>query len=177
MQAPEISRPLEARQSDSLKGTADVPGDKSISHRALILGTLAVGKTNIAGLLEADDVLKTAAAMRKLGATIFQDANGTWCVHGVGVGGFLEPNDVLDFGNSGTGARLAMGALATTPVCAVFTGDASLRKRPMQRVLDPLAQFGATFFARTGGFMPLRSEEHTSELQSRQYLVCRLLLE
>ena len=155
MQAPEIMRPLEARRSGPLKGTAEVPGDKSISHRALILGALAVGRTNIVGLLEADDVLKTADAVRKLGAAIAKDDNGAWCVHGVGVGGFVEPKDILDFGNSGTGARLVMGAVATTPITALFTGDASLRKRPMQRVLDPLARFGATFRAREGGLLPL----------------------
>ena len=183
MQAPEISRPLEARRSDALKGTAEVPGDKSISHRALILGALAVGKTKIVGLLEAGDVLNTAEAMRKLGATVVKDENDAWRVHGVGVGGFIEPNDVLDFGNSGTGARLVMGALATTPVVAVFTGDASLRKRPMQRVLDPLAQFGANFVARTGGFMPLAlagaarpiSIEHLVDVPSAQVKSALLL--
>ena len=176
MQAPEISRPLEARRSQALTGTAEVPGDKSISHRALILGALAVGKTKIVGLLEAEDVLGTVDAMRKLGATVLKDENGAWRVHGVGVGGFLEPNVPLDFGNSGTGARLAMGALATTPIAAVFTGDASLRNRPMQRVLEPLTRFGATFVARTGGFMPVAlcgaarpiSIEHSLELPSAQ---------
>jgi 3-phosphoshikimate 1-carboxyvinyltransferase len=155
MQAPEIARPLEARRSGPLKGTAEVPGDKSISHRALILGALAVGKTKITGLLEAEDVLNTADAMRKLGATIARDDSGAWRVHGVGVGGFAEPDDVLNFGNSGTGARLVMGALATTPVTAHFTGDASLRKRPMQRVIDPRRRFGALIMAREGGFLPL----------------------
>jgi 3-phosphoshikimate 1-carboxyvinyltransferase len=155
MQAPEISRPLEARRSGPLKGTAEVPGDKSISHRALILGTLAVGKTKIVGLLEADDVLKTADAMRKLGATVAKDETGAWRVHGRGVGGLAEPNGILDFGNSGTGARLVMGAVATTPMIAVFTGDASLRTRPMLRVLEPLTHFGATFRARDGGLLPV----------------------
>jgi 3-phosphoshikimate 1-carboxyvinyltransferase len=155
MQAPEIPRPLEARRSGPLTGRAEIPGDKSISHRALILGALAVGETRISGLLEAEDVLGTAAAMRKLGAQVLQDADGGWRVHGVGVGGFAEPSDVLDFGNSGTGARLVMGSIATTPISAVFTGDASLRSRPMRRVLDPLTRFGAAFSARHGGFMPL----------------------
>src|ERR1700730_5227161 len=108
MKAPEISRPLEARRSGPLKGVALVPGDKSISHRALILGALAVGETKISGLLEADDVLCTAAAMRKLGVTVLHDGDGEWRVQGVGTGGFAEPDDVLDFGNSGTGARLVM---------------------------------------------------------------------
>jgi len=155
MDAPEIARPLEARRPGPLKGTAEVPGDKSISHRALILGAMAVGKTKITGLLEADDVLNTAEAMRKLGAAITKDENGSWRVHGTGVGGFAQPNDILDFGNSGTGARLVMGALATTAVTAHFTGDSSLRNRPMQRVIDPLRRFGATFAARQGGFLPL----------------------
>jgi len=155
MQAPEISRPLEARRSGPLRGTAEVPGDKSVSHRALILGTLAVGKTKIVGLLEADDVLKTADAMRKLGAHIAKDESGAWRVHGRGVGGLAEPNDILDFGNSGTGARLVMGAVATTAINAVFTGDASLRKRPMLRVLEPLTHFGAAFRARHGGLLPV----------------------
>ncbi|HEX3429789.1 MAG TPA: 3-phosphoshikimate 1-carboxyvinyltransferase [Rhizomicrobium sp.] len=155
MQAPEISRPLEARRSGPLKGAVEIPGDKSISHRALILGALAVGRTKIVGLLEADDVLKTAEAMRKLGAFIIKEESGIWRVHGVGVGGLAEPDDALDFGNSGTGARLVMGAVATSPIAAVFTGDASLRKRPMGRVLEPLARFGATFSGREGGLLPL----------------------
>jgi 3-phosphoshikimate 1-carboxyvinyltransferase len=154
MQAPDVPRPLEARRCGPLKGSAAVPGDKSISHRALILGALAVGKTKISGLLEADDVLATAAAMRKLGAAVVQEADA-WSVQGTGVGGLAEPDNVLDFGNSGTGARLVMGAIATTPITAVFTGDASLRSRPMRRVLDPLAHFGATWQAREGGLMPV----------------------
>ena len=155
MQAPEIPRPLEARRSGPLSGTAKTPGDKSISHRALILGTLAVGETRIAGLLEADDVLRTAEAMRMLGGHIVKDGAGAWRVHGRGVGGLDEPRDVLDFGNSGTGARLAMGAVATTSITAVFTGDASLRRRPMLRVLKPLTRFGTTFSAREGGRLPV----------------------
>lgn len=155
MEAPEISRPLEARRSGPLKGTARVPGDKSISHRALILGALALGKTKIVGLLEADDVLNTADAMRKLGATVAKDETGAWRVHGRGTGGFAEPDDILDFGNSGTGARLVMGAVATSPITTVFTGDASLRKRPMLRVLEPLARLGSTYHARHGGLLPV----------------------
>jgi len=155
MQAPDIPRPLEARRSGPLKGRVAVPGDKSISHRALILGALAIGETKISGLLEGDDVLATAAAMRKLGAHVAKDGDGEWRVHGVGVAGWTEPEDMLDFGNSGTGARLAMGSVATTPIAVGFNGDISLRGRPMRRVLDPLTMFGATYTAREGGFMPL----------------------
>ncbi len=155
MPLPESARPLEARRSGPLRGTVQVPGDKSISHRALILGALAVGETSIAGLLEAEDVLNTAQVVRALGARVTQEGEGAWRVHGVGVGGWSEPDQVLDFGNSGTGSRLVMGAIATTPVTAVFTGDASLRKRPMKRVLAPLSRFGTTFAAREGGLMPL----------------------
>jgi 3-phosphoshikimate 1-carboxyvinyltransferase len=134
---------------------ARVPGDKSISHRALILGALAVGETKVSGLLEADDVLGTVTALRQLGATLLRENEGEWRVFGVGTGGLAEPADVLDFGNSGTGARLVMGAVATVPVTAVFTGDSSLRNRPMRRVLDPLTEFGASYAARDGSFMPL----------------------
>ena len=132
-----------------------VPGDKSISHRALILGALAVGETRISGLLEAEDVLNTAEVMRAFGAEITRDGPGLWRVYGTGVGGFAAPEATLDFGNSGTGSRLVMGAMATTPIKATFTGDASLRKRPMKRVLDPLTKFGATYQAQPGGLMPL----------------------
>lgn len=148
-------RSLTARRSGRLGGTARVPGDKSISHRALILGASAVGETRISGLLEAEDVLNTAKAMRALGADLLRDGDGLWRVWGRGVGGFAEPDDVLDFGNSGTGSRLVMGAVATTALSAVFTGDASLRKRPMKRVLEPLTLFGAQYEARAGGLMPL----------------------
>ncbi len=148
-------RPLAAHRSGPLKGTALVSGDKSVSHRALILGAMTVGETRISGLLEAEDVINTAKVMRLLGAEVLQDGEGSWRVHGVGTGGFAEPDDVLDFGNSGTGARLVMGAVATTPLSAVFTGDASLRRRPMKRVLEPLTRFGAEYTARDGGLMPL----------------------
>jgi 3-phosphoshikimate 1-carboxyvinyltransferase len=113
-----------------------------VSHRALILGALAVGETRIEGLLEGEDVLRTAAAMRAFGAEVVREGT-TWVVHGVGVGGFREPEDVIDCGNAGTGVRLVMGAMATTPIAATFTGDASLRRRPMGRVTEPLALFGA----------------------------------
>jgi 3-phosphoshikimate 1-carboxyvinyltransferase len=155
MSAHPISRPLMARKSGSLRGAAAIPGDKSISHRALILGALAVGETRISGLLEAEDVLNTAKVMRQFGATVTRDQDGIWHVWGKGVGGWEQPEADLDFGNSGTGSRLVMGSMATTPISAVFTGDASLQKRPMKRVLDPLTKFGATFDARDGGLMPL----------------------
>jgi 3-phosphoshikimate 1-carboxyvinyltransferase len=131
------------------------PGDKSISHRALILGALTVGETRITGLLEAEDILNTAQAMRQFGAEVTQISPGAWSVWGRGVGGWAQPDVELDFGNSGTGARLAMGAMATTPIAAMFTGDESLRRRPMGRVLEPLTEFGATYEAREGGSMPL----------------------
>lgn len=155
MNPPSIARPLAARRSGPLRGVARVPGDKSISHRALILGALAVGETRISGLLEAEDVLNTAKVMRQFGATVTREDVGTWHVWGTGVGGWGEPAGELDFGNSGTGSRLVMGAMATTPITAVFTGDASLRARPMKRVLEPLEQFGATWESREAGRMPV----------------------
>jgi 3-phosphoshikimate 1-carboxyvinyltransferase len=135
--------PVTARQGGSLQGHARVPGDKSISHRALILGALTVGETNIAGLLEGEDVLHTADAMRALGARVDRTGDGSCRVHGVGVGGFAQPAGRLDFGNSGTGCRLAIGAVAGARVTATFDGDDSLRSRPMRRVLDPLEKMGA----------------------------------
>ena len=147
--------PMTARASGPLRGVAEVPGDKSISHRALILGAMAVGETRITGLLEGQDVLDTAAAMRAFGATVTRHGPGEWSVQGVGVGGFSEPADVIDCGNSGTGVRLIMGAMATTPITATFTGDASLRKRPMGRVTVPLSLFGAQAVGRAGGRLPM----------------------
>ena len=147
--------PMTARKGAPLKGTAEVPGDKSISHRALILGALSVGKTEITGLLEGQDVLDTAKAMRAFGATVTRHGTGHWTVEGVGVGGFAEPADIIDCGNAGTGVRLIMGAMATSPLTATFTGDASLRKRPMGRITDPLALFGARSVGRAGGRLPL----------------------
>ena len=135
--------PLTARQSGPVQGRARVPGDKSISHRALILGALTVGETIIGGLLEGEDVLHTADAMRALGAHVERTGDGAWRVHGVGVGGFTQPGGVLDFGNSGTGCRLVIGAVGGAPITATFSGDDSLRSRPMQRVLDPLLKMGA----------------------------------
>ncbi len=146
---------MTARAGGPLSGTAQVPGDKSISHRSLILGALAVGETKVSGLLEGQDVLDTAAAMRAFGAEVTQHAPGQWSVHGVGVGGFAEPDRVIDCGNSGTGVRLIMGAMATTPITATFTGDASLNKRPMGRVTDPLALFGTRAHGRRGGRLPM----------------------
>jgi 3-phosphoshikimate 1-carboxyvinyltransferase len=148
--------PLEARSSGPLAGKVRVPGDKSISHRALILGALAVGETRISGLLEGEDVLKTAKAMRALGAQLERISAFAWSVHGVGVAGLAQPEAPLDFGNSGTGCRLVMGAVAGCPVTAIFDGDASLRGRPMRRVLDPLELMGARVGAsRAGGRLPL----------------------
>ena len=148
--------PLEARASGPLAGQVRVPGDKSISHRALILGALAVGETRISGLLEGEDVLNTAKSMRALGAKVERTGPFAWKVNGVGVGGFAEPASALDFGNSGTGCRLVMGAVAGCPVSAMFDGDASLRSRPMRRILDPLELMGAKAGeAREGGRLPL----------------------
>jgi len=149
-------KPLSARRPDAgLRGETHVPGDKSISHRALMFGAMAVGETRITGLLEGEDVLRTAAAMRALGATVTQDAPGQWRVSGRGVGGMAEPADVLDMGNSGTAARLLTGILASHGFFSVMTGDASLRGRPMRRVTDPLAACGARFQSRDGGRLPL----------------------
>lgn len=148
--------PLKASRSSPLSGRIRVPGDKSISHRALILGALAVGETLIQGLLESEDVLNTAKAMRALGAQVARGADGTWSVHGVGVAGFAQPRAALDFGNSGTGCRLVMGAVAGCPISATFDGDASLRSRPMRRIVDPLALMGAKVTAQSeGGRLPL----------------------
>jgi 3-phosphoshikimate 1-carboxyvinyltransferase len=148
--------PLTARRSGPLTGRLRVPGDKSISHRALIFGALAVGETRISGLLEGEDVLNTAKAMRQLGAQVRRTGDGAWALHGVGVGGFAGPAEALDFGNSATGCRLVMGAVGGCPITATFDGDASLRKRPMQRVLDPLARIGArALSAADGGRLPL----------------------
>jgi len=147
--------PMTSRRAGPLKGEARVPGDKSISHRSLILAALSVGETRISGLLEGEDVLGTAAAMRAFGAEVERLGEGDWRVHGVGVGGFAEPDDVIDCGNAGTGVRLIMGAMATSPITATFTGDASLRSRPMARITDPLALFGARAVGRAGGRLPM----------------------
>lgn len=138
-----------------LRGTAKVPGDKSISHRALMLSALAIGKSRISGLLEGEDVLATAAAMRAMGADITRTGEGDWTVHGVGVGGLMQPSGALDMGNSGTSTRLLMGLVASHRIIATFTGDASLSKRPMGRVIDPVSQMGAEFTSSPGGTLPL----------------------
>ena len=154
--------PLQAAKSSPLAGRVRIPGDKSISHRALILGALAVGETRIQGLLESEDVLNTAKAMRMLGARVERQAGGqqaeqaVWSVRGVGVAGFAPPSAALDFGNSGTGCRLVMGAVAGCPIIATFDGDASLRSRPMRRIVDPLQLMGARVTASAdGGRLPL----------------------
>ena len=147
--------PMTSHACGPLMGTAHVPGDKSISHRSLILGALSVGETQISGLLEGQDVLDTAKAMRAFGAEVTDHGGGNWSVYGVGVGGFAEPEQVIDCGNSGTGVRLIMGAMATSPISATFTGDASLNGRPMARVTDPLALFGTQSYGRAGGRLPM----------------------
>ncbi|WP_324262807.1 3-phosphoshikimate 1-carboxyvinyltransferase [Altererythrobacter sp. H2] len=138
-----------------LRGRIRGPGDKSISHRSLMLGALAVGETRVSGLLEGEDVLATAAAMRAMGAQIEREGDGTWSIHGVGVGGLLQPEQALDMGNSGTSTRLLMGLVASHGISAVFTGDASLSKRPMGRVIEPLSLMGASVEASPGGRLPL----------------------
>jgi 3-phosphoshikimate 1-carboxyvinyltransferase len=148
-----IAAAMTARPAGLLKGRVRAPGDKSISHRALILGALARGRTGVEGLLEGEDVLRTAEAMRAFGATVTRVGEGRWTVEGRG--GFSAPGGVIDCGNSGTGVRLIIGAAAGFPIEATFTGDASLRKRPMNRVLDPLGEMGASWDAAEGGRLPL----------------------
>jgi 3-phosphoshikimate 1-carboxyvinyltransferase len=143
-----------SRPAHALSGTIQVPGDKSVSHRALILAASAVGESRIAGLLEADDVMRTADALRCLGAEITRYGDG-WRVFGRGVGGLCEADRVLDMGNSGTGARLLMGLVASHPFITFFCGDSSLQARPMRRVMDPLQEVGAAFISRSGGRLPL----------------------
>ena len=146
---------MRASSSRPLKGEVSIPGDKSISHRSLILGALAIGQTRITGLLEGQDVLDTARAMVGFGAQVEKIEGGDWYVDGVGVGGFAEPETVVDCGNSGTGVRLIMGAMATTPINVTFTGDHSLNSRPMGRVTDPLSKFGVATFGRSKGRLPM----------------------
>lgn len=148
-------QPLISRKSAGLRGTIRVPGDKSMSHRALMFGAVAIGETRITGLLEGEDVVNTARAMTALGAPATRRDDGTWCVQGVGVAGLTSPKEPLDFGNSGTGVRLAMGLMATTPLTVRCVGDISLSKRPMGRVIKPLEEFGARFEAAEGGRLPL----------------------
>jgi 3-phosphoshikimate 1-carboxyvinyltransferase len=157
--------PLTARRAGRLAGRIRVPGDKSISHRALILGALTVGETRIAGLLEGEDVINTGRAMQALGASVERTGEDAWRVHGVGVAGFAEPKAPLDFGNSGTGCRLTMGAVAGCPISAIFDGDASLRTRPMRRILDPLEKMGArTRDQADGGRLPLTVQGATAPI-------------
>src|SRR5829696_5174972 len=148
--------PAAAAPGAPLRGRLRAPGDKSISHRALIFGLLSIGETRIEGLLEGDDVLRTAAACRALGAAVSRDAPGRWRVRGAGIGGLVEPSEALDFGNAGTGSRLMMGVAGSHPITTRFDGDASLRKRPMRRVLDPLVRMGAQVVAEAkGGRVPI----------------------
>ena len=146
---PASARPRRFGPSGPLTGRIRVPGDKSISHRALMFGALAVGETRVTGLLEGEDVMATAAALRAMGATIERETAGTWSIHGVGVGALLQPQAPLDMGNSGTSTRLLMGLVASHPISAQFTGDASLSKRPMGRVTEPLGRMGAEFDGQT----------------------------
>ncbi|WP_417671576.1 3-phosphoshikimate 1-carboxyvinyltransferase [Roseibium sp.] len=146
--------PLTTSTSSALTGTIRVPGDKSISHRALMFGALAVGRTTVSGLLESEDVLATAAAMRAVGAKIEKQSDGSYVIDGVGLGSLLEPEGVIDFGNAGTGVRLTMGIFGTHDIAATFVGDASLSKRPMGRVLDPLRDMGTNVIARAGDRLP-----------------------
>lgn len=146
---------LRAHPAAGLRGTTGIPGDKSVSHRALLLGAMAVGASRITGLLEGADVLATAAALRALGVDLERQADGSWQVHGLGVGGLAEPDRVLDLGNAGTGARLLLGLLAGHPFTTFLTGDDSLRARPMGRVMTPLETMGARFIARSGNRLPL----------------------
>ena len=147
--------PMSSTRVTNLRGAVNVPGDKSISHRSLILGALSIGKTKIHGLLEGQDVIDTAKAMSSFGALVRKHKNGEWTVDGFGVGGFAEPEKVIDCGNSGTGVRLIMGAMSTSDVTATFTGDASLNKRPMARITEPLNLFGAKTFSRRDGKLPI----------------------
>lgn len=144
-----------SKKCGPLNGHARIPGDKSISHRSIMLGALAIGETIISGLLEGEDVLHTAAAMRAMGAKIEHSDDGLWRVHGVGVGGLREPDHVLEMGNSGTSTRLLMGLIGGHDITATFTGDASLVKRPMRRIVTPLEMMGATFLCRSGDRLPL----------------------
>lgn len=148
-------RPRRFLPAGPLKGRIRVPGDKSISHRSIMLGALAVGETRVTGLLEGEDVLATAAAMRAMGASVERTGEGSWSVHGVGVGALLQPQTPLDMGNSGTSTRLLMGLVSSHPINVSFVGDASLSRRPMGRVIEPLSQMGASFEASEGGRLPL----------------------
>jgi 3-phosphoshikimate 1-carboxyvinyltransferase len=146
---------LRAYQASGLQGQIRIPGDKSVSHRSLMLSALAIGETRVSGMLEGEDVLATAAAMRDMGTDVERQDDGTWCVVGRGVGGLAEPANAIDMGNAGTGVRLLMGLVATHPITCTFSGDASLSRRPMERVMGPLRAFGTTFTSRDGGLLPI----------------------
>lgn len=147
--------PFTSSRCNQITGHANVPGDKSISHRSLMFGGMAIGETKITGLLEGEDVHRTAEAMRQMGATITRHNDGTWTCNGVGIGGLKEPENVLEMGNSGTSTRLLMGLVGGHPIQATFVGDASLSKRPMNRVINPLKEMGVEISAREGGRLPL----------------------
>ncbi|MAZ76262.1 MAG: 3-phosphoshikimate 1-carboxyvinyltransferase [Micavibrio sp.] len=147
--------PFSSSRCDKISGHADVPGDKSISHRSLMFGGIAIGETKITGLLEGEDVHCTAEAMRQMGARIKREKDGTWICNGVGIGGLKEPENVLEMGNSGTSTRLLMGLVGGHPIQATFAGDSSLSKRPMNRVITPLKEMGVEVSAREGGRLPL----------------------
>src|SRR6478735_1082406 len=148
--------PVSSRPGTPLKGRIRVPGDKSISHRSMIFGLLSIGETRVEGLLEGEDVLRTAQACRALGATITREGPGRWHIVGVGIGGLVAPSATLDFGNAGTGSRLMMGVAGSHPIVSTFDGDASLRKRPMRRILDPLVRMGVSVVSEAeGGRVPL----------------------
>ncbi len=144
-------QPATARNSGPLKGRVRPPGDKSISHRAFLFGLLTRGVTAIEGVLEGEDVLSTAEACRALGAVVERHGAGRWSVNGLGIGSLLAPRRALDFGNAGTGSRLMMGVVGGHPIVATFDGDASLRKRPMRRILDPLRLMGAEVLSEADG--------------------------
>jgi len=146
---------LRAHQASGLQGQIRIPGDKSVSHRSLMLSALAIGETRVSGMLEGEDVLATAAAMRDMGTDVERQDDGTWCVVGRGVGGLAEPANAINMGNAGTGVRLLMGLVATHPITCTFSGDASLSRRPMERVMGPLRAFGTTFTSRDGGLLPI----------------------
>ena len=154
MSGDNTAAPLIARASGPLAGTIRPPGDKSISHRAIMLGALAVGETTVEGLLEGEDILATIGAMRAFGATVSRTDAGAWKVAGLGTGGLLEPESVIDYGNAGTGVRLALGIAGSHAFATTFTGDASLVKRPMDRVLGPLRRMGVQVIARSGDRLP-----------------------
>lgn len=171
-----MSETLISARHGGLTSQFDVPGDKSISHRSLILGGMAIGTTRVTGLLEGDDVMATGRAMQALGASIIREADGSWMVTGVGTAGLMSPDKPLDLGNSGTGVRLLMGVVAGLPVTATFCGDESLSRRPMARVTDPLARMGADITARDGGRLPVTitgtatplAADHVSKVASAQ---------